>query len=384
MQQGVKSHHRHFTVGVGSAVAEDLVRSLATKTGGACELVSPNENMAAAIVRHCKRSSLARVTAAAIQWPATPVDQRPVEIAGAFSGDTLHLFANFGEQPEGEANITIDFGAHRWQQQVLLKPYTAQDQERSLADMTLARLGAVRRILASEDEEEKIATALDYQLQSRLTNYLVIAEREIKDGSEVGPLLRTVPQMMKADCLSLPEGSCDSAPFDIPTFINMEAIEEQRYIQADRGGDSAGEEMDFDPSPSRRIANPHKQVLQARLSKEPVLRPIADSVITARLVSKLNEHFNRAITKPFPGYPNNLEKLVALGAEQRVINELASLELEGYDLEVLIAAWLYSLVQGEGDGLSHYARRAITKAYKKYCQGNELEGEILEVIAGMH
>ena len=99
LQQGVKSHHRHFTVGVGSAVAEDLVRSLATKTGGACELVSPNENMAAAIVRHCKRSSLARVTAAAIQWPATPVDQRPVEIAGAFSGDTLHLFANFGEQP---------------------------------------------------------------------------------------------------------------------------------------------------------------------------------------------------------------------------------------------------------------------------------------------
>jgi Ca-activated chloride channel family protein len=38
-----RAGHRLFTVGVGTAVAEDLVRGLAEATAGACLLVHPNE-----------------------------------------------------------------------------------------------------------------------------------------------------------------------------------------------------------------------------------------------------------------------------------------------------------------------------------------------------
>ena len=50
-----KSGFRFFTVGVGSSVSEAFVQTLADATGGACELVSPHEDMAEKIVRHFKR-----------------------------------------------------------------------------------------------------------------------------------------------------------------------------------------------------------------------------------------------------------------------------------------------------------------------------------------
>ena len=52
-----KSGYRFFTVGVGSSVSEAFVRTLADVTGGACELVSPHEDMAEKIVRHLSEST---------------------------------------------------------------------------------------------------------------------------------------------------------------------------------------------------------------------------------------------------------------------------------------------------------------------------------------
>lgn len=47
--------HRIFIVGVGSAPAESFLQDMARQTGGACEFVTPNENMAEAIVRMFQR-----------------------------------------------------------------------------------------------------------------------------------------------------------------------------------------------------------------------------------------------------------------------------------------------------------------------------------------
>ncbi|RMG30277.1 MAG: VWA domain-containing protein, partial [Gammaproteobacteria bacterium] len=49
------SGDRVFTVGVGSAVSEAFLRELAEKTGGACELVTPREDIEASIERHFRR-----------------------------------------------------------------------------------------------------------------------------------------------------------------------------------------------------------------------------------------------------------------------------------------------------------------------------------------
>jgi len=72
-----KSGHRVFTIGVGSSVSEGFVRQLARETGGACELVVPNEAMSEKIVRHFKRIFLPRTESATIRWPQLPIQETP-------------------------------------------------------------------------------------------------------------------------------------------------------------------------------------------------------------------------------------------------------------------------------------------------------------------
>ena len=71
-----RSGHRLFVVAVGAAPAEGLARLLSEKTGGACEFVSPNEDIEGAIVRMFQRlretPKRVRLTASAgVRRPST-------------------------------------------------------------------------------------------------------------------------------------------------------------------------------------------------------------------------------------------------------------------------------------------------------------------------
>ena len=79
IEEAQRSRHRIFTVGVGSAVSESFVRDLAEKTSGACELVSPRENMANRIVRHFQRINQPDFKSIEIEWPEGLVRQYPLE-----------------------------------------------------------------------------------------------------------------------------------------------------------------------------------------------------------------------------------------------------------------------------------------------------------------
>lgn len=100
------SGHRVFTVGVGSAVAEAFVRSLAEATGGACELVSPREDMAGRIHRHFQRMYAPRARRAEMVWPIKPVHSTPAVLETVFDGDTIHAFAWFAQKPVGSIDFT--------------------------------------------------------------------------------------------------------------------------------------------------------------------------------------------------------------------------------------------------------------------------------------
>jgi len=72
-----KSGHRIFTVGVGSSVSESFVRQLADVTGGACELVSPREQMSVRIIHHFRRIYQPQALDVRINWPTVPVKTIP-------------------------------------------------------------------------------------------------------------------------------------------------------------------------------------------------------------------------------------------------------------------------------------------------------------------
>jgi len=71
------SGHRIFTVGVGSAVTETFLRRLADECSGACELVSPNEEMARRIHRQFERMYAPRAQEVTVSCPIEATERFP-------------------------------------------------------------------------------------------------------------------------------------------------------------------------------------------------------------------------------------------------------------------------------------------------------------------
>lgn len=183
---------RVITVGVGAAVAEGLVRGLADVTDGACEFAHPNEDMAARIVRHFARIR-APIARAFFNWPAETTRQLPKRVKRVFSGDTLHGLAWMATRPEGQATLDLTLGdGRRLRQTVVLEPWPAA----KTAD-TLSRLAAARR-LAQLSAEDATALAVEYQLVTPHTHFLMVDVRAESEKATELPELRAVPHMLAA------------------------------------------------------------------------------------------------------------------------------------------------------------------------------------------
>lgn len=220
IEQAQSKGIRLFTVGIGSAVAEDTVRALADQTGGACELVSPNEDMAARIFRHFNRMRQPQSTRLDIQWPAQPIwEQRPE--TGCFAGDAYTVVAAFAEPITVPVQIGFEFaGRAPMQLNVPLAPAIAVSD-------TIVRIAA-RRHLAALPVVEQAAWAVHYQLISGQTDYLVTVERAADDKALSLPELQVVPHMLPAGwggtsevLFSIPRGPAVrySRPRDLPAVV---------------------------------------------------------------------------------------------------------------------------------------------------------------------
>ncbi len=184
-----RSGHRLFVVAVGAAPAEGLARLLSEKTGGACEFVSPNEDIEGAIVRMFQRLRETPKRVTKVEWPVTPDWVAPVP-AMVFSGDTLHLLAGFSTRPVGDLRVTIS-GAACGEMQL---PCAVSEP----ADLAiLPRVAAARRLASLEDEEAG-ALAEQYQLVSRHTSFVVVQVRADGAKAETLPELKAVGQMLAA------------------------------------------------------------------------------------------------------------------------------------------------------------------------------------------
>lgn len=179
------SAHRIFTVGVGTAIVDIFLQSLAQKTGGACELVSPQEGMAEKILSQFHRLRQPKLDAIQIDWPTIPEWTTPLPET-FFAGDTVHLFAGFKHPTSGEVSLRTIIAA---QQTNVSTPVSLTTEPE------LPRIAAAKRITNS-NTEQALALSLKYQLISKMTNYLVIAERDTK-ASEL-PELHQIPQMLAA------------------------------------------------------------------------------------------------------------------------------------------------------------------------------------------
>lgn len=188
VEQGV----RIFTMGIGSAVAEDSIRFMADETGGACELVSPTEDMSERIYRHFARMRQPRMSHLDIKWPCEPLwESRPKR--ACFAGDAYTVFAAFPgiENIAPKATISFDFSEDA--AQTLELPLTVTTTS---AD-SLVRIGARQRLAILPNSEQQ-SWAVRFQLITSETDYLITVERNADEKPINLPELQIQPQMLPA------------------------------------------------------------------------------------------------------------------------------------------------------------------------------------------
>jgi len=189
IRQAKVSNHRIFAIGVGSAPAESLLRDLAEKTGGACELITPHESISGGVLRMLQRMRSARSTSVQIAWQEEVLWQSALP-KQVFSEETVHVFAKLKSRPQTAPTLTWVAGKEE-------HTATAPSLTHQSTDTT-ARLVAGSRILATTDEAEATELAIQYQLASKYTNLLlvhILAEEEKADGL---PKLEKIQQMQAA------------------------------------------------------------------------------------------------------------------------------------------------------------------------------------------
>ncbi len=189
VKASAEAGQRVFAIGVGSSPAESLLRDLAEKTGGACELVSPNEDISAAIMRMFRRMRGAQAAQLKVEWNGNPDWQSPLP-AQIYDGETVHIFARFSEAPQSAPKLTWAIDGQ----------FTSSTPESisEVQDLALARLGAAKQMASATSPEESLAIALKYQLVSKQSNLFLVHIRAEKDKANGLPSQQQIEQMQAA------------------------------------------------------------------------------------------------------------------------------------------------------------------------------------------
>ncbi len=184
-----QSGHRLFALGVGSSPAESLLRELAEVSGGACEMVSPNQSMQQAVARLLERMR----HSSAVQCQLTSDSKLLYQSPGArdiTQGDTLHQWAQIASRPTTPPTLQWTCNGQSQSRQALQLMWDE--------DGVLPRLCAAQRLLDTTDEAHQKTLALQYQLVTPHTNFILVYQRAEGEKAQDLPLLQQVAQMQAA------------------------------------------------------------------------------------------------------------------------------------------------------------------------------------------
>lgn len=352
VRRAAASAHRVFTVGVGTAVVDDFLESLAQKTGGACELVSPQEGMSEKILAQFHRLRQPKLEQVQIDWPTTPEWTTPLPQT-LFAGDTVHAFAGFKRAVDGL--VTLRTAAAGQPLSVTTTPTLSGEKD-------LPRIAAAHRIKYAMPEEA-LALSLKYQLLWVLTSYLVVAERDEKAGDL--PELHQVPQMLAAGW-----GGSGSIQYSRSSSVLPSAGFENLCSEL-----SGVEDLkplflfeSIDPSHPAPVVKRRKYRAQAVADSAASSRahessPILSQLTPAEFIAKL-EHDAIRIVKSIQ-LPKTIKALEYLGIPSEDAACLQEEIAKGGREDAVVMAYLYALSASNIGALFGRAlKRAILKAWK--------------------
>jgi len=299
-----RSEHCVYTVGVGSAVSEQMVRGLAEATNGECVMVTPNESMGDSILRQFRIMRHPNVVIEP-DWGIVG-SSLPGESKKILSGESKSLFF-LSTQPIGKPVPVRIYREDKPNEVLELKAELIED---TCSADARARLCASQRIAQTEESEQQYL-AVQYQLFTDKTAMTIVDEREVK--SEGIPELRSVPQMPAAGHMgygssivmsrsgsarmnmsvsydSMPSSSekaslsADMSFLDIPAFLR----------RSDDEKDVAGPEVpsNFDPQAFADWLNSRVRMVDGRLDN--LSLPTLDE-LSAQIPDSITDELRRLV-----------------------------------------------------------------------------------------
>ncbi len=201
IQSAQDSGHRVFVVGIGSSPAEAHLRRLAEATGGSCDFVAPGEAVEPAVLRMFARLRSPRLSDLRLAWPAgiTPEWVSPL-LPSVFDGDTVNVFAWLRQAPTGDVRLLGQRSGDEAPQEIGRAVLTGEPE----APDTLSRMAASVRFHSAGGDvwrgksADAIRLAVDYQLVTDKTNFLLVHERADGEKATDMPVLQPVDQMLPA------------------------------------------------------------------------------------------------------------------------------------------------------------------------------------------
>lgn len=202
-----KSHLRYFIVGVGSSPSHATLRTLAEETKGAYEAVSPNEDIESVVLRQFARMRQPRATRLQVAWPVPPLwtTQLPKAI---FHDGTFHIYAGFSQPLAGDIKLTYSLDEERHVKEVahaspwegkpasLTRIAVAKRIQEMSSPMYGREPGSNRPMRMTKGRLAKLA--VQYNLATEYTHYLIVHERADGEKAENLPDVRQVKQMLAA------------------------------------------------------------------------------------------------------------------------------------------------------------------------------------------
>lgn len=188
--------HRVFCIGVGSAVERGILTTLAKKTAGEAIFVNVREDMGKKVFEHFKRMTLTPAGKPAFDFAgARPQAVAPKNLPPVFDGDMVLTCAWFDTTPlEASFRLETPEGPMTWHAPVQAAADYTDTLPRFAASMKLQDL----------PDDQATALAVEYNLVSPYTNFLVVMERADQEKPDSLPSLRTVEHSAPAGWGGIP------------------------------------------------------------------------------------------------------------------------------------------------------------------------------------
>lgn len=317
------SGHRVFVIGIGNSPAEAHLRRLAHASAGSCDFVAAAEHAEPAIMRMFTRIRSPRVAQLRVQWPeAAQPDWCSALPTALFQGDTHTLFAGFPSYPSGEVRLFGRLLDSNSEQElgcaVLTSPHADQG--------CVSRLAAMRRVSESGDSLAR-TLAVQYQLVSAYSNFLLVHERLSAEQFMRMPHLHEVKQM-------LPDGWGGVGRSEM---VDMDM--DMDYSSSAAPQKPASNDIQF----SRRAAVASQPPV---ITPPPMVKPKLEPR-PCRVPPEALAHY--LCSKPLKDWPLTFNELKKLGLDQPVLTWLMRLTKLYGNKQQVITGFLYLLVQKFSD-----------------------------------